>query len=233
MPVNSVEYLVSLFGSMTMADYNVMQLFNRHLPILNAAQTAVWKLLTTRKRHNNWFVVPSQAATPAGSDYFAAVTQAAREYTLPPSFHHLRLIEPVPAAYDYLRFDRCGMDTQSFRELRASPPATVWGDRVAYDIVGANPGRIMFGEYPPASIELRLWFCRTPTEITAITGTLSEFPIETIPLMASWAAAKIRLGIKPAEWQGFKMQWQGEVEEIVFGDTRDDTGPTVAVGYLE
>ena len=233
MAVNTLQYIADLFKGIVAPEKDVVQLFERHLPLFNASQLAVWKILTSRKPFNNWFVVQSQSSTPAAADYFGPLVTTTREYALPPNFKHLRLIESLTAGYEHLRFIKSNLDDEDFREGRRLTSNNEFTTDVLYDIAGVNPGTMVFSRYPPAALTLRLWYVRTPTELTARGDVLSDFPIEAIPLMARWAAGNFLLGADPRKWEAFERQWSTEVDRMVFGEMRDDTGSITAKGYLE
>lgn len=229
----TLQDVVDLFRSIAAPERDELSIFRKHLPLLNAAQRAVWKILTSRKPMNNWFVVPSQSTTPANPDYFGPLAVGTREYALPSNFHQMRLIESITAGYEHTKFGKEPIDSPAFKETREFGAETPFGIEVLYDIIGERPGKMMFASYPPAALQLRLWYVRTPTVLAAITDSLNDFPIEAPDLMARWAAGNFLLGSDFGKWADFERQWSTEVERSVFGDNRDNTAPTLVLGFLE
>lgn len=229
----TVQDVVDLFRSIAGPERDELSLFRKHLPLLNAAQRSVWKILTSRKPMNNPFVVSSQSATPSNPDYFGPLVVGTREYALPGNFHQLRLIECITDGYEHTKFRKEPIDSPAFKETREFGTGTPFGLESLYDIIGERPGKIMFAGYPPTALQLRLWYVRTPTVLVAITDSLNDFPIEGPDLMARWAAGNFLLGSDFGKWSDFERQWSTEVERSVFGDNRDNTAPTVVQGFLE
>lgn len=229
----TVRDIIDLFRSLSTPQANEFELFKKHLPLINAGQRKLWQVLTSRKPMNNWFVVFSQASNGAGADYFAPLAVGTREYALPPNFHHLRLIEPLSTGYENVLFTKTSMDSPDFRAGRALTSANQFGSEALYDIIGVNPGRMMLAQYPPAAIELRLSYVRICTPFTAITDVLTDFPDMAPELIARWCATQLLLGNDFDKWQSFEGQWRSEIDQFVFGETRDDTGPSIAEGFLE
>lgn len=229
----TLQDVLALFRSLVASTRDEMELFNKNLPLFNAGQRALWKILTSREPMSNWFVVSSQATTPTNPDYFGPLVLGTREYTLPTNFHHLRLIECVTSEYEHTKFIKGAMDSQSFKDVREYLSTDPWGAEILYDIIGVNPGKIMFAQYPPAALELKLWYGRTPTVLTARTDSLNDFPIEAPEMIAQWSAMKFLVGAQPADWRAFQVQWQADIEQMVFGESRDNTAPIVVEGFLE
>jgi len=233
MATYTLQDVVNLFRSLTAPQSDELEIFRKHVGLYNAAQLAVWKILTSRKPMNNWFVVESQGTSALAVDYFAPLAVGTRDYALPPNFHHIRLIECATTDYVGTKFRKDNMDSPQFKEAREATSATPFGSEVLYDIIGTNPGRIMFSGYPPAALDVRLWYCKSPAKLTLLADSLDEFPPESIALMARWAVTQFLLGADQGKWADFERQWSTEIERAVFGDMRDDTGPTVVQGFLE
>lgn len=229
----TVQEIVNLFRSLAAPQMDEMQLFRKHLPLINAGQRKLWQVLTSRKPMNNWFVVFSQSTTPANSDYFPPFDAATREYALPPNFHHLRLAECLTSGYEGLLLTKTSIDSPDFRAGRALTSASPFGGEALYDIIGVNPGRMMLAQYPPAALDVRLSYCRVTTAFTALSDSLTDFPDSAPELIAQWCATKFLLGSDFAKWQGFERQWQNDIDQFVFNETRDDSGPSIAEGFLE
>jgi hypothetical protein len=224
---------IDLFKTLAAADRHQLESFDQHLPGFNAAQRALWKILTTRKKMNNWFVVASQASTPANPDYFGPLAVSSREYPLPPNFHHLRLIECVTASYEHVRFTKEPIDSPLFKQGREYAVDSPFGSEAIYDIIGTGAGRMMLAQFPPAVLELKLWYCRHPTVLVARTDSLNDFPIEAPELLSQWVIMKFKVGADAVKWAEFVEQWRADVEQLVFGETRDDTAPTIVQGFME
>lgn len=229
----TVRDIVEIFRSLAAPQADELQLFRKHLGLLNAGQRAFWRVLTSRKQFNNWFVVFSQSTTPAGTDYFAPLANGTREYNLPPNFHHLRAIECLTSGYEYLRFTRGNLETHDFREGRALGSGSPFGGEALYDIIGVNPGRFVLAQHPPVALDARLMYCRVATAFTALGDALTDFPGEAPELIAQWCATKFLLGADFSKWQGFERQWQNDIDQFVFAESRDDTGPSLVEGFLE
>lgn len=229
----TVQDIVNIFRSLAAAQMDELQLFHKHLPLLNAGQRKLWQVLTSRHPMNNWFVVFSQSTTPANSDYFAPLATTTREYALPPNFHHLRLAECLTSGYEHLKFTKTFLDSADFKVARELTGSNPFNGEALYDIIGASPGSFMLAQYPPAALNVRLAYCRVATPFTVITNSLNDFPDSAPELIAQWCATKFLLGSDFDKWQGFERQWMNDIDSFVFGETRDDTGPSIAEGFLE
>jgi hypothetical protein len=203
------------------------------ITLLNSGKDEFWKILVGSNPQENWFLVESQSATPANDDYFPPLTASARSYALPPNFHQMRYIEVVDSGFKHLRFEKGNLDTGGFRQLR-SQTTTSFDSEVLYDIVGTNPGSLLFALLPPSAMTLTLGYIRKPTKWAALTDTApDEFPESSHELIAEWAVKRTILGVGDRRFIDFEREWQERVARWMRVYRRDNTGPDVVEGFFE
>lgn len=200
--------------------------------LLNAAKTEFWKIMTGWQVQANWFVVQSQNSSSGDPDYFGPIDTAQREYNLPTNFHHLRAINLVPPEPTGVVFERSSIDNQHFAQQRQlSLGNTTPRSTIMYDIVGANPGQMVFAAYPTKPLNVVLWYVKKPDAWSSPQASIAEFPEESHIMICEWAAKRLLLGLTDAKWAEFATQWDREVSRWAMLIGRDSTGPNIVRGF--
>ena len=217
----------------SMIGKNASQLGDKKIAMLNAGKTEVWKIITGSTPEENWFGHESQSSSSGDADYFPLLSDGVREYTLPSNISQLRLIEPVTVGFTEIDFRKSNIEKEDFRRRRRDNVAMSDACEVLYDIWGVNPGRLIFAANPAASIEVKLWYIRNPTEWAARDDSVDEFPPTMHTLICEWAAARIGIGSDDKRAALFHAAWSERVTHQLRVYRRDISGPQVVTGMFE
>lgn len=203
------------------------------LPLFNAAVVATWRVLVNRQTQHNWFVVSSESTDPTLPNYFPKLEPGQREYPLPQNFHQLRAIEVLTQAFRDVVFTKANLDRSGFIADRASPEQVQTSGFMYYDIIGANPGSFLVSKSPSTEIDAMLRYVRKPDKITSLDSSLDDFPVDVVPSMAEYLAKANTLGMQDGRFTAFVGEWSAAVDDLVFGERRDNTDRQVVVGMFE
>ncbi len=186
---------------------------------LEEAKSQVWRLLVASD--NGWFVVPSQKS-PGADDHFPDITQAAgRSYDLPPAFHQMYYVDVTTASKQDFKFLATQMRDSKYRGKRrttTAAAATSGEKEYYYDIVGANPAKLVLAEGLPTSevLAVTIFFVKILDRWTALTDSVDDMILPFMPVIATRAAQILAAGVGDQEMAGqLRAEWQEQRAEIL------------------
>lgn len=200
---------------------------------VNEGKDCVWNLL--KDLDKEFFMQVSQSTTPSASSYFAPLTSAAREYTLPSDCRSLEFIECRTSDYQTAEFIYAELNSEDFKQLRRAGAIPGTNNsaslRFLYTILGKD--QFVLAQYPPTTLTLRLWYVRSIPDYESDT-VVDDIVFPYAKLIANYAVQRAMLSIQdPTQFTLWLASWKEDVKMMCQGaGDRDTSGPLFVEDFL-
>ena len=207
------------------------------LSFINEGIAEVWAVL--KSLDLDYFTDSTQDTLTSSDDYFVDLNTSQREYDLPPNCRELRFIECLTSGFQDRIFEYRKLDDPIFqaarREATAQGPdspsdsGAVIGNYY-YTVFGTQ---LMLAQYPETSLQVKLWYIKSLSDITDITVPLSDMLFPFSKKIIDYAVERVMLTSQNIPLgEAWLASWKESVKTLAMSaGLRSSTNPIFVADY--